>query len=115
MRNICAGKLRQRITLQKPVTTLNGAGRPVTAWEDAETVDAGRADVSGREFFLAQAYHAEDVVTWTIRWRDDIDTTWRIVHHDKTYEILEVNRLGDMLDYMRLRTRQITGQKKAAD
>ena len=111
---IKAGDLRHPVTLQRPVVTISDRGRPVTGYEDAARVMAGKADVSGREFFVAQAYQAEDVVTWTIRWRDDIDSTWRLVHHGQAYAILEVNHLGYMRDYLRLKTRLVTGQKAEA-
>lgn len=109
---IKAGDLRHPVTLQRPAVTVNDRGRPVTGYEDAARVMAGKADVSGREFFVAQAYQAEDVVTWTIRWRDDVDSTWRLVWHGTPYEILEVNHLGMMRDYIRLKTRIVSGQKK---
>ena len=73
------------------------------------TVHAAKQDVSGREFFQAHAVNAEDIVTFTIRWRDDIDTTWRVKHGTTTYGILEVNHLGYMRDYLRLKCRSVTG------
>ena len=53
--------------------------------------------------------NAEDIVTFTIRWRDDIDTTWRVKHGEITYGVLEVNHLGYMRDYLRLKCRSVTG------
>ena len=108
--SIKAGDLRQLVTLQKPVSAVNEKGRRITGWEDVATVHAAKADVSGREFYVAQAYHAEDVVTWTLRWREDITTEWRLVHHGAQYNILEVNHLGYMRDYIRLKTRLVTGE-----
>ena len=108
--SIKAGDLRQLVTLQKPVSRVNEKGRRITSWEDVATVHAGKADVSGREFYVAQAYHAEDVVTWTLRWREDITTEWRLVHHGAQYNILEVNHLGYMRDYIRIKTRLVTGE-----
>lgn len=109
--SIKAGDLRQLVTLQKPVSRVNEKGRRITGWEDVATVHAGKADVSGREFYVAQAYHAEDVVTWTLRWREDITTEWRLVHHGTQYNILEVNHLGYMRDYIRIKTRLVTGRR----
>lgn len=104
-----AGDLRHAITLLKPVTTLNERNRRETTWEDAGQVWSAKSDVSGREFWQAQAYHAEDVVTYTIRWRDDVDATWRLNDHGVIYNILEVNHLGYMRDYIRLKCRNIAG------
>lgn len=108
--SIKAGDLRQTITLRKPDTHTNAKGRIITGWMDVARVKAGKADVSGREFYQAQAFHAEDVVTFTIRWRDDVEAAWRVVHRGKEYNILEVNHLGEMRDFMRLKCRVVVGE-----
>lgn len=107
MRTIKAGDLRQVITLLKPVSAKNDAGRRVTTWEEIPEVPAARSDISGREFWQAQAFHAEDVVTYTIRWRDDVTQAWRVRHGETVYNIIEVNHLGYMRDFMRLRCRMV--------
>lgn len=109
MGKIKAGDLRQSVTLIRPDTTIGEHSRRTTVWTDVATVPAAKADVSGREFFAAHAVNAEDIVTFTIRWRDDIDTTWRVRHGTAAYNILEVNHLGYMRDYMRLKCRNVTG------
>ncbi len=109
MAKIKPGDLRQKVTLLKPVTTVRDKKR-VTAWEEAATeVPAKKTDVSGREFYQAHAVQAEDIVTFTIRWRDDIKTTWRVRHGGETYGILEINHLGEWRDYMILKTRAVNG------
>ena len=108
--SIKAGDLRHVVTLQRPISRTNEKGKRIPDWEDAATVKAGKADVSGREFYAAQAHHAEDVVTFTIRWRDDVKAEWRLVHGAEAYNILEVNHLGYMRDYMRLKCRRVEGQ-----
>ena len=108
--SIKAGDLRHVVVLQMPVNRVNEKGRRITGWEDVATVYAGKADVSGREFYVAQAYHAEDVVTFTLRYRSDVTAEWRLVHHGAAYNILEVNHLGYMRDYMRLKCRLVTGE-----
>ena len=106
---IKAGDLRHPIKLKKPVTTVGEHNRRSTTFTDAGTVYAAKSDVSGREFFAAHAVNAEDIVTFTIRWREDIDTTWRVEHGTDTYGILEVNHLGYMRDYLRLKCRCVKG------
>ena len=108
--SIKAGDLKHPVILQRPVTAINEKGRPITAWADVVTVYADKTDVSGREFYAAQAYHAEDVVTFTIRWRTDVNPTWRLKHHGTAYNILEVNHLGYMGDFMRLKCRIVQGE-----
>lgn len=106
---IKAGDLRQVVTLIRPETAVNERGRRETEWIDAATVPAAKTDVSGREFWQAHAYNAEDIVTFTIRWRTDVDDRWRLRHHGTVYNILEVNHLGYMTDYLRLKCRAVTG------
>lgn len=106
-RNIKAGDLRQVIVLQRPVVTIGEHNRRNVEFQDAVTVHAAMADVSGREFWEAQAYHAEDVVTFTIRWRNDLDATWRVKRGETVYNILEVNHLGYMRDFMRLKCKTV--------
>ena len=106
---IKAGDLKHPVVLLKPVTTLGDHNRRKTEWTEVGTVMADKSDVSGREFFQAHAVNAEDIVTFTIRWRDDIDETWRVRHGTTVYGVLEVNHLGYMRDYMRLKCRAVTG------
>ena len=109
MSRIKAGDLRQMVTLIRPDTTEGEHRRRATEWTEVATVPAAKADVSGREFYAAHAVNAEDIVTFTIRWREDIDTTWRVRHGGIVYGILEVNHLGYMQDFMRLKCRAVTG------
>ena len=106
-RSYKAGDLRRRITLQEPVSTMEGNRRKV-AWVPHEVM-AGKRDVSAREFFEAQAYNAEDVITFVIRFRKDVTSAWRVKHGAATYDILEVNHLGYMRDYMTLKCREVKG------
>lgn len=105
-----SGDLRHPIVLQRPDTHVNEKGRRITGWTDAAAVHAAIADVSGREFWAAHAVQAEDVVTFTIRWRTGIDAGWRVVYREQKYNILEVNHLGYMRDYIRLKCRLVTGE-----
>ena len=109
MARIKAGDLRQVVTLVRPDTTVGEHNRRTTKWTDVATVPAAKSDVSGREFFQAQAYNAEDVITFTIRWRSDVTSSWRVRHGTVAYDIIEVNHLGYMRDYMQLKCRETKG------
>lgn len=109
MARIKAGDLRQEIVLMRPDISTGEHRRRSTEWTDAARVFAARQDVSGREFYQAHAVNAEDTVTFTIRWRDDITSSWRVRHRGETFDILEVNHLGFMRDYMRLKCRTVGG------
>ena len=105
-----AGDLRQDITLLEPTVTMNGNRRETTWTEHGAW--AGKRDVSAKEYFEAQAYHAEDTITFVIRWREGITTAWRVQHGATVYDIAEVNHLGYMRDYMQLKCREVTGGGK---
>lgn len=107
-RSYKAGDLRHPVTLLEPHSAIGADNRRRTEWIPHE-VKAGKKDVSAREFFVAQAYHAEDVVTFVVRYRDDVKSTWRLRHGTITYDIQEVNHLGYMRDYMTLKCREVTG------
>ena len=106
-RNIKAGDLRHAVTLIRPDTTLGEHQRRTTVWTDVRTVMAKRQDVSGREFYAAHAVNAEDIVTFTTRYRADVDSTRRLRQGTVVYNILEVNHLGEMRDYMTLKCRAL--------
>lgn len=110
MRNMKAGDLRHRLELQKPTVITNEKGKRIPTWTTIATVMAGKKDVSGREFFVAQAYHAENIVTFTIRWREDVAAAWRVRHHGVSYDVVEVNHLGYLRDYIQLKCKAVQGE-----
>ena len=105
---IKAGDLRTEITLMRP-DERGTANKRGVSFVDVVTVPAGRYAVSERQFFEAHAAKAEDIVTFTIRWREGVTDKWRARHRGTVYDILEVNPLGDMRDYMRLKCRSVAG------
>ena len=107
MRAYKAGDLRHPIKLLEPTVTLSGNRRAVS-WTE-HSAKGGKTDVSSREFAQALAYHAEDIVTWLVRYRTDVTSSWRLQHGSQVYEIVEVNHLGYMGDYMTLKCRRTTG------
>ena len=104
-----AGQLRHPITLQKPTKTVNASGRPVETWADVATVYSQKLDVSSREFYQALAYNAEDVLTFVIRYRSDVTTSWRLKSSGQIYQILGINHLGYKYDFLQLKCRSIKG------
>lgn len=102
-----AGDLRHQITLQKPTSATDARGNRVITYSDAASLWAGMKDVSGRDLYAALANNAEDLVTFTIRWRDDVRETYRVVYANQTYEIKQVNHLGYKRDFIQLKTRKL--------
>lgn len=77
-----AGRLRHRITLQSLVPNSRGAaGGQIKAWTDFVTaIPAEVASVSGREFFASTQIQTQVSTKITIRYRDGVDATMRVIH-----------------------------------
>ncbi len=85
--SIAAGKLRHRVTLQAYVEMRSPFGEVIQEWQDQGQAWADIAPQSGREYMASQSLQSEVTTRITIRYRPDIDATWRIVHRNKTYQI----------------------------
>jgi SPP1 family predicted phage head-tail adaptor len=90
-----AGKLDRFVALQHRIITRNGNGENVATYVTFDNVWAGKRDLRGREFFSAQQTNAELQATWTIRWRDDVTVTDRLVDDSgATFDIMHVAEIG---------------------
>jgi SPP1 family predicted phage head-tail adaptor len=98
-----AGDLKHRVSLERATHTTDDRGNRRTTWLPITTCWASMADVSGRDFFAAQAYQAQDIITFGIRWRDDLDKECRIIHAGQAYQIEQINHLGYKRDFMHLK------------
>ncbi|AOY88649.1 head-tail adaptor protein [Marinobacter salinus] len=92
------GKLRHRITIEKPGQTQDPAtGEMIDGWQLVDEVWAAKRPSSAREFKQSQAGQSEITGEFQIRYRDDVDATMRILHKGKVYNIegvLEDNESG---------------------
>lgn len=93
---IKAGRLRHRVRLERYADLLDSNGDvlqdPVSGeisreWTLVATVWAAIEPLSAREFIQSQATQAEVVARITIRYRADLEPTWRIVHGSNVYAI----------------------------
>ncbi len=77
-----AGRLRHRITLQKPATGRLPSGQPATGWVDVASVRAEVADVSGREMMDGGAELSSTTTRiWMRRYPGiPVTTGWRALH-----------------------------------
>lgn len=83
-----AGKLRHRITLQKPVKVQNPeTGSVENIWQDLAQLWAEVSPLSAREFVAAQAMQNAVTTRITIRYRQDIEPKYRILFRGKTFNI----------------------------
>jgi SPP1 family predicted phage head-tail adaptor len=99
-----AGKLRHRVTLQRPVKIQNpDTGSVTNSWESVSDIWAAVAPSSAREFVAAMAVQSEITTRITIRYRDDVTPKHRILFRGKIYNIEGVLPDPDSgLDYLTL-------------
>lgn len=87
---IPAGQLRHRVTLQKPEIVVSGYGERTTTWVDAFTCWADFHPLSVKEFLAQSGIQSQVSARVTIRFREDVDATMRLVHRGKTFNIAGV-------------------------
>lgn len=92
---ITAGQLDQRLTLQSRAEGSDARGQASGAWTDVATVWGRARPLRSRELFAAGQVQNVSDVEFTIRWRADVRTTWRVlwrgVPHDITGEPIAVD------------------------
>jgi len=87
---IRAGRLRHRLTLQSKTESRDSYGASIIGWTTQRTVWGAIEPLSGRELFSQQQSQPEAQVKILIRYTESIDTTWRISHGGKYYDIVAV-------------------------
>lgn len=82
------GRLRHRVKLQRPVHTQNPTtGEISTTWQTMASVWAAIEPVSVKQFIQSSTTQNKIAVRILIRYRTDIDATWRAWHNGKAYAI----------------------------
>ena len=84
------GKLRQRLHLESSTPTRNSVGEEVDNWEAYDVVWGEVVPLSGRELFQARQVEAEVTHRVTIRYRDGVSPKHRVIHKNRTLEVVSV-------------------------
>lgn len=82
-----AGRLRHRVTIQKPVETQNTYGEAEVRWQDVATVWASVEPLRGREYLAAKQMVSEVEVRVVIRYMAGITAKMKVVHGSDEYLI----------------------------
>lgn len=75
-----AGKLRQRLTIQRRIETQNSTGEVEQRYEDWQTVWGSIEPISGREYFSAQQIQSDITTRIRLRYQPGITPKMRIAH-----------------------------------
>ena len=85
------GRLRHRVEIQKQQHVQDqNTGEMVLSWVEFATVWAEVAPLSANRLIAAQASQSKITATITIRYREGMDASMRIIHRDKAYYIAGV-------------------------
>lgn len=85
-----AGKLDQRVTVERFTTTTDSWGQPIETWAPLFTCWAAVEPLVGREFIAAQAAQSEVTARIRMRYRPGLTAQDRVIHDGKTYNIVSV-------------------------
>lgn len=106
--SIDAGKLDSRLEIQRDAnldddTKVNEMGERVEDWQAIYTVWGSIEPISGRELWLAQQAKSEATHKITIRYRDDLKSSDRVVKGSRTFYLIEPPReigRGEHLEFL---------------
>ena len=88
MSGVASGKLRHKVQLQEQQITQDPVtGEMVTTWQTVADPWAEIVPMSGREFMAAGAEQSEVRGRIVIRYREDVDSSMRVVYRGKYYNI----------------------------
>lgn len=87
-----AGRLDTRIALERPSRTYGPDGGEVVDWERVGEVWATVVPVSGRERLNAPQVMPEEAIRIHIRYRSDVETSWRVLHEGVPWDITGIAR-----------------------
>jgi SPP1 family predicted phage head-tail adaptor len=75
-----SGKYRHQVILLRRSDNQTGSGQVKFDYVEVATVWARIMPITGREYFSAKQVQSEGQLKIAIRWRDDVDETWRVRH-----------------------------------
>lgn len=92
---VSAGTLRHKVIIQRAVTFRNEFGEPEESWIDLYTTRASFTGIKGREFFAGQQVNDETTVPITVRYRQELKATDRVLFGTRIFEILSVVNVSE--------------------
>lgn len=90
-----AGKLDRIVTLRRYVTVgKNPLGESIKEWSDVIDLPAQQRPNRGDERFAAQQLSGSAVMTFHVRYRDDISVEDRLFYDGREWNITDVREVG---------------------
>ena len=85
-----AGDLRHRLILQQPVESTSDFGETVISYETVDTVWGAVEPNTGKRYFEAMQANSEVQGAVRLRYRSDIEATWRILYGSRVLQIVSI-------------------------
>lgn len=85
-----AGKLNKKLRFEEPVATRDSDGVLTEGWQLWDSLWGSLEPLSVREFIASASGQSQVSAMVTVRYRDGLKATMRIVHRGKTYNIAGV-------------------------
>lgn len=110
-RNMCS-RLKHRLSLQQEVLTADDAGGFVRGWQeiaqlwaDLQPITGGGSKLntsSGKEVFMAGQVQAQISHRITLRWREGVSPSMRLVFEGRAFNIRYVADIGEANEVLEL-------------
>lgn len=103
------GQMRHRLVVEEESTTLDSdTGQPIRTWTTLYASEpAAYVEVRGGESFRGNQIEAGVNAVFTVRYREDWDTTKRISFDGQTYGIVFVKKVNGFKRYLEIHCRMI--------
>jgi len=82
--------MRYRVQLQSPTDTTDAGGGRAQAWSDLVIIYANIVPKSGKESYRQGQVQDETTHDFFIRYRSDINTRYRFVYENRTFNIKSI-------------------------
>jgi SPP1 family predicted phage head-tail adaptor len=90
-----AGRLRQRIRIEKKTVTRNAVGEEVIAWAPLVSLWASIEPLRGREYLEAKQVQASVDARIVVRYQPEILPSMRVVFSERVYAIESVIHVAE--------------------
>jgi SPP1 family predicted phage head-tail adaptor len=107
-----AGDLRTLITLQSPTQSVDAGGAQVQTYANVTenpSVFARWVNAHGQEAVNSDALKNTQRATVTIRYRADVQTTWRVLKDAQAWQILSIDQVQDKRRWTELLVERVKG------
>jgi SPP1 family predicted phage head-tail adaptor len=103
------GEMRERVVLQSPTLTSDSRGGASESWSTVATVWAKIEPKSASQVLFSQQLQHRITHKFTIRYRSDVLSTWRITFDSRTFHIQGVRDLMERGRYLEIDCEEGTG------